>query len=155
MSNILLQAGDLISGQEARATLKINGSIHEMFFAKNVEATCEKNKEEVKLIGSRATHNKTSGWSGSGSMNIYYITSLFRKMALQYIKTGKDVYFDMTVVNDDPSTTVGKQTTVLYGCNIDGTILAKFDIDTPVLDEDVDFTFTDVDYLDQFGNPIQ
>jgi hypothetical protein len=35
------------------------------------------------------------------------MTSLFRKMAIQYAKTGKDTYFTITVVNDDPGSTVG------------------------------------------------
>jgi hypothetical protein len=150
----ILQAGDTINGQEGRATVNINGSISDLFFAKNIEATAEITKNEVKALGSRATQNKAAGWKGTGSMTIYYLSPIFRNMALQYIKSGKQVFFNLTIVNDDPGSTVGKQTTVLYGCSIDSVVLAKLDIDAGSLEEDVPFTFTDVDYLDKLGKPI-
>ena len=86
-------------------------------------------------------------------MTIYYITSIFRRLAKEYAKTGKDTYFDITIENDDPTSSVGKQTVVLYKCNLDSTILAKLDVDNTELDEDIDFTFEDFDILDSFGNP--
>jgi len=75
-------------------------------------------------------------------------------MALKYAKTGKDVYFTLTIVNEDPGTTVGKQTVVLYNCNFDSVVLAKLDAETEALDESIDFTFEDFDILDSFGNPV-
>lgn len=120
---------------------------------KTYEATMEKNKAEVKTIGHRGTQSKTTGWSGTGSMTLHYVSSLFRKLAIDYIKTGKDFYFDIIVTNDDPSSSVGKQTMAFYNCNIDSVILAKLDLDSDALDEDLDFTFDDVDILDQFKKP--
>lgn len=149
-----LRAGDTISGQEGKATAVIDGNVQDLFFVKTVEATFEKNKSEVKTLGHRGVQHKGTGWSGSGSMTLYYVTSLFRKMALEYAKNGKDTYFDMTVVNEDPTSSIGKQTVVLYNCNIDSVILAKLDTDSDSLEEDLDFTFDDFDILDSFGNPI-
>lgn len=148
-----LKAGDVISGQEGKVTAKINGNVEVMAFVKNIEASMEKQKSEIRVLGHRGTQHKTTGWSGTGSMNMYYITPLFRAMALKYAKTGVDTNFEITVENDDPTSTVGKQTTVLYGCNIDSTVLAKLDVDNTELDEDIDFTFEDFDILDQFGRP--
>lgn len=154
-----LKAGDTISGQEAVATMLVHNAdgsktVEQMFWAKNLEATASIQKTEVRTLGKRGAQNKPNGWSGAGSMTIYYITSLFRRMALQYIKTGKPVYFDVTVTNEDPSSTVGAQTTVLKNCSLDEVILAKFDVESDVLDETVSFTFDDVDILDQFQNPV-
>lgn len=148
-----LNGGDTISGQEGYAQVNIKGEIHKLFALKSVEATMEKQKTEVKTIGKRGTQHKATGWTGSGNMKLHYVTSIFRKLALEYIKTGKDLYFDMVVTNDDPSSRIGKQTTVLYNCNIDSIIMAKLDIDSETLDEDLDFTFDDVDILDQFKTP--
>ena len=75
-------------------------------------------------------------------------------MALKYAKTGEDTYFTVTVVNDDKGSTVGKQTIVLYNCNIDSVMLAKLDTESDALEEDIDFTFDDFDILDSFGNPV-
>ncbi|MEG0297623.1 MAG: phage tail tube protein [Clostridium sp.] len=148
-----LNGKDTISGQEGFAQVNIDGEIHKLFSLKSVEATMEKQKTEVKTIGKRGTQHKATGWSGSGNMKLHYVTSLFRQLALQYIKTGKDIYFDMIVTNEDPSSKVGKQTTVLYNCNLDSVVMAKLDIDSETLDEDLDFTFDDVDILDQFSSP--
>lgn len=154
-----LKAGDTISGQEAVATMLVHNAdgsttVENMFWAKNLEATVEINKTEVYTLGKRGAQNKPTGWAGSGSMTIYYVTSLFRRMALQYIKTGRPVFFDMTVTNEDPGSTIGPQTTVLKNCSLDSVILAKFDVESEVLDESVDFTFDDVDILDEFQTPV-
>lgn len=148
-----LKAGDIISGQEGKVTAKINGNVEVLAFVKNINATMEKQKSEIKVLGHRGTQHKTTGWSGTGSMNIYYITPLFRAMALKYAKTGVDTNFEITIENDDPTSSVGKQTTVLFGCNIDSVELAKLDVDNTELDEDIDFTFEDFDILNQFGKP--
>ena len=151
---MFLRAGDTISGQEGKATAVIDGNVEDLFYVKTLEATFEKNKAEVKTLGKRGVQHKAVGWAGSGSMTLYYVTSRFRQMALEYAKTGKDMYFKITIVNDDPTSTIDKQTMVLYNCNIDNTILAKLDTEGDVLDEDIDFTFDDFDILDSFDNPI-
>lgn len=154
-----LKAGDTISGQEAVATMLVHNpdsttSVENMFWAKNLEASVEFEKTEVYTLGKRGAQNKPNGWKGSGNMTIYYVTSLFRRMALDYIKTGRPVYFDITVTNDDPGSTIGAQTIVLKNCTMDSVILAKFDVESEVLDESLDFTFDDVDILDTFQNPV-
>lgn len=148
-----LRAGDTISGQEGRAYATINGQVEEMFYVKTLEATVEKNKSDVKTLGKRGTQHKANGWTGTGSMTIYYVTSRFRQLMLDYIKTGKDTYFDITIVNEDEGSSIGKQTVVLRDVNLDSVIMAKVDTESEVLEEDTDFTFEDVDMLDQFVAP--
>lgn len=147
-----LNAPDTISGKEGRAFAKIGGNNEELFFAKSIEATVEKSKSEVKSIGKRMTGHKTTGASGSGSMTLFYMTPLFREMVNQYKKTGKDVYFDMVVENNDQESAAGKQSVLLIGCNLDSTLLTKLDGDSDdAMDEDVDFTFEDFDILTPFN----
>lgn len=148
------RADDTISGKEAKAQININGQIEDLLYAKSAEATFEKKKTEVNTLGKRGTQSKATGWSGTGTMTVYYATSLFRKLATQYIKTGKDFYFDLIITNEDPGSSIGKQTTVLYNCNIDSVILAKFDVESEVLEEEIPFTFDDADILDEFGKPV-
>lgn len=146
-----LKSFDPISGKEGVAYAKINGNNEELFFAKTIEATVEKAKSEIKAIGRRMTGHKTTGMSGSGSMTLYYLTPLFRQMVKQYKDTGVDIYFDLVVENNDPSSSAGKQTTLLMDCNLDSVLLTKLDadIDDP-LEEDADFTFEDYDILEEF-----
>lgn len=146
-----LNASDTVSGKEGRAYAKIDGNNEELFFAKTIESTVEKLKSEVKAIGKRMTGHKTTGGNGTGSMTIYYMTPLFRRMIKQWKETGVDVYFDMVVENDDQESSAGKQSMLLIGCNLDSTALAKLDGDSDdPLEEDVDYTFEDFDILTPF-----
>ena len=55
------------------------------------------------------------------------------------------------VTNEDPTSSVGRQTVILKDCNIDGGILAKFDADADYLDETLDFTFEDFEIPEKFN----
>ena len=154
-----MKASDTISGQEATATLLVRNadgtnSVETMFWAKNLEATAEIEKTEIFTLGKRGAQNKPNGWKGSGSMTIYYVTSLFRRMMLNYIRTGVFSYFDLTVTNNDPASSIGTQTVVLKNCCLDSVILAKFDVESEAMDENISFTFDDVDILDDFQAPV-
>ncbi|KOP70987.1 MULTISPECIES: phage tail tube protein [Cytobacillus] len=148
-----LQARDAISGQEGRAYATINGNVEEMFYVKTLEATVEKQKSEMKALGRRGTQHKATGWNGTGSMTIYYVTTRFRQLMLDYIKTGKDVYFDIQIVNEDPTSSIGRQTVVLKNVNLDNVIMAKVDTESEFLEEETNFTFDDVDILESFVAP--
>ena len=144
-----LKSFDPISGKEGVAYAKINGNNEELFFAKTIEASVEKAKSEIKAIGRRMTGHKTTGMSGS-KMTLYYLTPLFRQMLKQYKDTGVDIYFDLVVENNDPSSSAGKQTTLLMDCNLDSVVLTKLDGDSDdPLEEDADFTFEDYDILQE------
>ena len=146
-----LKSFDPISGKEGVAYAKINGNNEELFFAKTIEASVEKAKSEIKAIGRRMTGHKTTGMSGSGKMTLYYLTPLFRQMLKQYKDTGVDIYVDLVVENNDPSSSAGKQTTLLMDCNLDSVVLTKLDGDSDdPLEEDADFTFEDYDILQEF-----
>lgn len=149
-----LKANDTISGQEGRAYATIDGRNEELFYIKTLEATAEKNKAEMRTLGRRGVQHKATGWTGTGSMTIYYVTSLFRQMMYDYIKTGKDTYFEITITNEDPSSSIGAQTVTLMGVNLDSVIMAALDTEAEALEEDVSFTFDDLDLPEKFKAPV-
>lgn len=134
---------DTISAALAECFITIGENRYNFMQAINLEAKFEKTKSKIPILGKTGKGNKSTGWEGSGSATFHYNTSIFRKMMLDYKNTGKDVYFDIQIINDDPSSHAGKQEIMLLGCNIDGGVLAKFDADGEYLDEDMDFTFED------------
>lgn len=145
---------DAISGKQAKAFATIDGRVEELFYAKSLESTIEKNKVDVPVLGKTNTPQRSAGWSGSGTMTVYYMTGFFRQLMLRYVKTGQDFHFDLQVINEDPDSNVGKQTAVLRNCNLDSIVAAQFDATSDdMLEEEMPFTFTDVDYLDQFTAP--
>ncbi|WP_019536758.1 phage tail tube protein [Paenibacillus ginsengihumi] len=149
-----LKAGDIISGQEGRAYATIDGINYEMFYIRNIRATAEKQKNEIRTLGKRGVQRKVVGWSGTGSMTIYYVTSKFRQLMYDYIKTGVDTYFDITIVNEDPGSSVGKQVVTLIGVNLDSVVMAALDTEADELDEECDFTWEDIEIDSLFNDPV-
>ena len=97
-----------------------------------------------------AKGHKATSVNGTGSMTIYKNTPLFDRMLLEFKSTGKDTYFDLQITNEDPTSEAGRQVTILKDCNIDSGIIAGFDADGEWLEQDVDFTFEDVEQPTQF-----
>lgn len=145
-----MRAGDSVSGSLAECFVTIDGKRYNFMQAINFEANFEKNKTEVPILGKTGKGHKSTSWQGSGSATFHYNTSIFRELMQRYKDTGKDTYFDMQITNEDPTSTVGRQTIILKGCNIDGGILAKFDADAEYLDEEMDFTFEDFEMPEKY-----
>ena len=143
MSNITMKAKDSISAKLAECFITIRNNRYNFMQAINFEANFERTKTEVPILGRTGTGNKSTGWKGTGSATFHYNTSIFREMMLKYKDTGEDVYFEIQVTNEDPTSDAGRQTVVFMDCNSDGGILAKFYAEGEYLDEDMDFTFED------------
>jgi hypothetical protein len=143
---------DAISGKHAKAYATINGDVQELFYAKSLEATIEKNKVDVPVLGKTNTPQRGAGWSGSGTLTVYYVTSKFRQLMRDYIKTGQDFWFDLMIINEQPGSSTGRQVIKLIGCNLDSIIAARFDASSDdMLEEELPFTFHDFDVDEQFS----
>ncbi len=147
-----MNAKDAISGSLGACYITIDGNRYHLMQAINIEATMEKTKTEVPIMGRTGKGNKATGWTGTGSATFHYNTSLFRELMLKYAQTGQDFYFDMQLVNEDPTSTVGKQTVILKDCNIDSAVLSKIDADADYLEDEFDFTFESWTMPDTFKN---
>jgi hypothetical protein len=147
----IMEARDAISGSLAECFITIEGNRYNFMQAINLEASIEKTKTEVPILGKTGKGNKATGWSGSGSATFHYNTSIFRELLYRYAKTGQDFYFDIQVTNEDPTSQVGRQTVILKGCNIDGGLLTKLDADADYIEEDFDFTFEDFEIPEKFS----
>ena len=147
-----MNAKDAVSASLAECFVTIEGNRYNFMQAINLEVSIEKTKSEIPILGRTGKGNKTTGWKGSGSATFHYNTSIFRELLYRYKETGQDVYFDIQITNEDPTSSVGRQTIILKGCNVDGGILAKFDADAEYLDEDLDFTFEDWEMPEQFSH---
>lgn len=150
MGKQIMNAKDSVSASLAECYTTIEGRRYNFMQAINLEATFDKTKSKVPILGKTGKGNKSTGWEGSGSATFHYNTSIFRKLMQRYKETGEDIYFDIQVTNEDPTSSVGRQTVILKDCNMDGGVLAKFDADGEYLDEDMDFTFEDFEMPEEF-----
>lgn len=151
MSRAIMNARDTLSAKMADCYITIENNRYNFMQAINIEANFEKSKTQVPILGKTGMGNKATGWSGSGSATFHYNTSIFRKLLQRYKDTGEDIYFDMQITNEDPTSRAGVQIVELIGCNIDGGVLAKFDADGEYLDESIDFTFEDFKIAQEFN----
>ena len=151
MSRAIMNARDTLSAKMADCYITIENNRYNFMQAINIEANFEKSKTQVPILGKTGMGNKATGWSGSGSATFHYNTSIFRKLLQRYKDTGEDIYFDMQITNEDPTSQAGVQIVELIGCNIDGGVLAKFDADGEYLDESIDFTFEDFKIAQEFN----
>lgn len=151
MSNITMLSRDAVSAKLATCFVTIEGERFLLMNAIDMEAKFDKSKTEVPILGRTGYGNKANGWKGSGRATFHYNQSVFRKLMQRYKASGDDVYFEMQVCNEDPGSAAGRQTVVLKDCNLDGGVLAKFDADGEILDEEMSFTFEDFEMPEAFA----
>ena len=120
-----MQAKDSIAGNRGECYVIVDGRRLNFMSAISVEATVEKTKVEVPILGQKMKGNKTINLKGTGTATFHYNTSVFRKVMKHFKDTGEDLYFDMIIINDDPTSEAKRQTTTLKGCNLNKTILEK------------------------------
>ena len=148
--SVIMMAKDAVSASLAECYATIDGQRYNLMQAINLEATMEKSKTEVPILGKTGKGNKANNWKGTGSATFHYNTSIFRKFMKKYKDQGTDFYFDIQITNNDPTSAVGSQTIILKDCNLDRISLAKFGGDGEYLDEQMEFTFEDWEMPTEF-----
>lgn len=142
MAAPILNARDVLSGEQGEvwATLP-DGRRMCMMHVINIEAKVESDKQQIAILGKRGKGNRKTGETYSGTMTIYTIETVFLELAEIYKDTGEDFYFDLQIINEDNTTSVGQKIVTLIDCNMNSQVIAKLDAESAVLNEDVEFTF--------------
>ena len=150
LNNVTMKGRDAVSAKLAECFITIDGKRYNFMQMINFEATFEKVKTEIPVLGKTGKAHKGSGWTGTFTGTAHYNQSLMRQMLIKYKDTGEDTYFLIQVTNDDPTSMAGRQTISFIDCNLNGGILAKFDADGEYLDESIDGTFDDFKMSESF-----
>ncbi len=145
-----LRAKDTVNGALGTCFAIIDGRRHELMQVKNVQAKVKKTRTEIPILGMTGKQHKSGGWEGTGTMTVYYVSSLFREVMLKYMKEGADTYFELMLTNEDPTGGTGKQTVLLKDVNIEEMVIGKLDVDAAAMDEEMRFTFGDVELMEKF-----
>jgi hypothetical protein len=148
-----MAARNAVSAKMAECYVTIDGNRYNFMSAINVEVTMEKNKTEVPILGRMNRGHKSTSSSITGSAEFHLNTSIWRELAYRFQETGEDVYFDMQITNEDiTASDIGRQTIILYDCNLDGVTLAAFDADSDdTLTESIDFTVERFEMPEKFN----
>lgn len=146
---------DALNGKTGKGFITINGRNQELFSLKKFQSDAEFQESDFKVVGTTLVQKKTTGVSLTGSMTIYYGTPLFLEMVQTYLKTGNLPYFTLQITNDDPASSVGTQTVALYNVKLSKAPVAMLDADSEWLEEEVTFSYTNLEVLNAFHAPAQ
>ena len=124
---------------------------HELMQVKNIQAKVKKTRMTIPILGMTAKQQKSGGWEGTGTMTVYYVSSLFRRVMADYMKNGVDTYFELLLTNEDPTGDAGRQTVLLKDVNIEEMLIGKIDVEEAAMEEEMKFTFGGVELLDKFN----
>ena len=147
-------ARNAVSAKMAECFITIDGNRYNFMSAINLEATFEKAKTEVPILGRMNRGHKAVGSSITGNAEFHLNTSIWREIAYKFQQTGEDIYFDIQITNEDiTASDIGRQTIILRDCNLDSVLLAAFDADSDdSLTESIDFTAESFELPEKFNN---
>lgn len=149
-----LLARDTVNGSEGKAFISRNGANMEVAGLRNIHAVASIQNTDMRQVGTRIVLAKSNGVKQTITGNLYYGSSLFSDMVLEYINTGTMPQFDIQITNSDPTTTVGTRVMGYYGCQLTGDIpLSILDSEEAMLNYDFNMTYTRVAKLEDFKTP--
>lgn len=143
---------DALNGKQGSAFMTIDGQNIEMFNMKKFQSDAEFQETDFKVVGTTLVQKKTTGVTLTGTMTIYYGTPHFLRLLQEYLKTGRLPYFTLQITNDDPATSVGTQTVVLYNVKLQKLPVAMLDADANFLEMEVGFSYTNIEVLNYFND---
>lgn len=147
----IMNAMDAPAGSLASAYFTIGGKRLNLMQLTSFESNMDIKIKELGILGKSGKGNKPGGWTGTWKATAYYNQSALREYWLEYKRSGRLPTFDIQVANEDPSTCVGRQTIILKECLAKGGTLAKFDVDSETLTEDIEGTFDDWEMPESFS----
>lgn len=150
MNHAIMNAKDAVYGSMAECFITIDGNRYNFMSLTEFESKWETKITDVNILGKVGKGHKAAGGNGTWSGTAHYNQSIFRKIADQYQKTGIMPYFEIQVTNEDPTSSVGRQTVVHHDCLCDTFILAKFQAGEDLLEEELSGTFETFDLPETF-----
>lgn len=150
MNNITMNAKDAVYGSLAECFITIDGNRYNFMSLTEFESMFEVNSKDVPILGKVGKGHKPAGGNGTWKGTAHYNQSIFRKIADQYQKTGVMPYFEIQVTNEDPTSSVGRQTIIHHDCLCNKFTLAKFQAGEDLLEEELSGTFEEFDMPEEF-----
>ena len=146
-----LNANDVINATEGTVLVNVDGNVREAAEVSTITCSVNFDKSDIKTISTRVIQKKMNTWSGTGTMSVYFSTSFWAEMIIDFINTGKVPEFSLTGVIDDPQTVLGGMRVRLNHCKLDGGDLFKLSTSDDNLTADYNFTFEGAEIVNSFG----
>lgn len=151
MNSVVMDARDAIAGALANCYITIGGNRYNFLSMTEFSATYKPNIVDVPILGRVNKGHKIVGGSGEWSGKANYNQSILRKVMKKYQDSGYFPPIEIQVENEDQSSSVGRQSTILKGCLLDSVVVAKFTAGENLLDEDISGTFDSFELPETFN----
>jgi hypothetical protein len=136
-----LNAQDVIALSEGSVFVTIDGKNIPLIEVKEATADLEFNKEDVPRLGQRMVGNKVTSASSKGKLTTYFVSSMWNKIAADYLAGAGLPRMTMTATMEDKSSSLGKQVVTLGNFMPDKINLFNLEADDGVSENEMDFTF--------------
>lgn len=117
---------------------------------KKVEAKVEVGKQEVPVAGTRKIGHKTTSTKGTGSIGMYKVSSKFAIAISQIMDDSAPPFVTELIYKLDDPEADGIDRIRLKGVQFDNIPLANSEVGS-LVEEELNFTFDDFEYLDAMG----
>lgn len=147
---------DSVDKNAGRGYVIMDGSMEELTGMTKVTAKRAIKTRTRKPLGQRITQTKITGIENNGTLTVdHYETARFNKMIDEYESTGKMPVFDLQIINEDTSTTVGRRVVRYYDCmlNADLSLSELEDSTDDAVTVDLGFTFRRKKILEDYTRP--
>lgn len=149
-NNITMRGKDAVYAGLAECFITIDGKRYNFMSLTEFESKLKTNIVKVNILGKVGAGHKTAGSEGVWTAKAHYNQSVIREMMQKYQKSGELQYFEIQVSNEDPTSSVGRQTIVHKDCLCEEITLAKFAAGEDLLEEKLSGTFDDWDMPETF-----
>lgn len=145
---------DLVSGFEGSAYITIDGQNRYFFELSKIDANIEFTVIAKRLLGHRMKQHKVVGAEGKGSLTLYNVSPAALDIYRKYIKEGKVPPISIQTMNEDTASTIGRRIVVMRNVILAKVPVAHLEDGSEDLSTtDTDFTFDDVDDLENYVFP--
>ena len=154
MNNSVMNPQDAPSAKLAECFVTVGSRRYNVLSGKSFEANANISTEEVNAIGRIMKGHKANGLEGTFSMTVYKCSAMFGNMVEEYKKTGVLPVFDIQVTSEDPATSIGADTKIYTGCQLDGDVLlSMFDAEGDFIEQEVSGFFDDWQNASDYTEP--
>lgn len=116
-----------------------NGDRKSLLIAKDFEANASVETKEVPVLGKLIKGRKPMGLEIKIKMTIYKCTEYFDNLIEEYKETGILPTFEISVTNNDPTTSIGNSIKIYRDVVLDGDVLlSMFDAEGEFIEQSIE-----------------
>jgi len=154
ISQAKMNPRDAVHGASGDMYYVVSGIRKRFGNLKNYEAKDKINSEKIGILGMVRKGTKSTSVEGSWSATCYLNQSDWRDILYIYRTTGYMPEIQFYIVNHDPTSAAGRNSTLYTGVTLEEATIDKLDVDDAILEQELSGSYEDFIPMERFS-PIQ